>query len=60
MSTSIDFVKLDWCTDTKETKQDLTTQFRQALDKNSSGRDMWLNFHCDGAYEEWCAEDGNS
>ena len=39
-------------------KSDLTTKFRQALD--ASGRDMWLNFHCDGAYQDWCAEDGNS
>jgi hypothetical protein len=53
----IDYVKLDWCTK-YEDKDELTTKFREALDR--SGRDMWLNFHCDGAYQDWCAADGNS
>ena len=60
----VDYVKLDKCM-TKgpgpknpPTMEPYTTAFRKALD--ASGRKIWLNFHCDGAYAPWCAEDGNS
>jgi hypothetical protein len=52
-------VKLDWCVpDGSVSQRERTTAFAAALDK--TGREMWLNFHCKGAYQDWCAADGNS
>ena len=36
----------------------MTTAFSSAL--NSTGRPMWLNFHCLGPWAPWCAAQGNS
>ena len=61
-SWGVDYVKLDKCMGRGppegKTMEPFTTAFRKALD--ATGRKMWLNFHCDGAYAPWCAEDGNS
>mmetsp|Transcript_6395 Transcript_6395/g.15706 ORF Transcript_6395/g.15706 Transcript_6395/m.15706 type:complete len:374 (+) Transcript_6395:67-1188(+) len=56
-SWGVDYVKLDYCTPFPN-MQDLTDHFAQAM--NKTGRPMWLNFHCQGAYQDWCAVDGNS
>ena len=53
------YVKLDWCVpDGSASQRERATAFAAALDK--TGREMWLNFHCKGAYQDWCAADGNS
>ena len=62
-SWGVDYVKLDSCihkTDAENAamREDLTPQFSRALD--STGRKMWLNFHCNGPYQPWCAQWGNS
>jgi alpha-galactosidase len=58
-SWGVDFVKLDWCIrDPSVSREARTTAFAAALD--GSGREMWLNFHCEGAFQDWCARDGNS
>ena len=76
----VDYVKLDWCVASNVTKglnitalnvlrKNRTDQMRAAM--NSTGRPMWLTFHCvykkgeanvtgTGSFQEWCAEDGNS
>jgi alpha-galactosidase len=67
----VDFVKLDWCTGHKQTllpniglptnntlMRELTGAFAKAL--NDTKRAMWLNFHCLGTYQDWCATDGNT
>ena len=62
-SWGVDYVKLDSCIH-KGSKEDsairesLTPKFAQALD--ATGRKMWLNFHCNGPYQPWCAKWGNS
>merc|ERR1711871_367406 len=56
-SWGVDYIKLDYCSKYPN-RADVTGHFRKAI--NSTGRPMWLNFHCDGEYADWCAEDGNS
>jgi len=56
-SWGVDYIKLDWCSGYAN-RSELTGAFYRAV--NASGRSMWLNFHCDGAYQSWCAEYGNS
>lgn len=72
-SWNVDFIKLDWCIKTPTGTgsradrfttphgpllPELTGAFAAAM--NKTGRAMWLNFHCDGAYMDWCAQDGNT
>ncbi len=60
-SWGVDYVKLDSCLGkgpANATDASMTPKFQEAL--NRTGRPMWLNFHCDGAYQPWCAENGNS
>jgi alpha-galactosidase len=51
-SWGVDYIKLDYC-DKYKNKADLTGSFHKAV--NASGRPMWLNFHCEGYYQPWCA-----
>jgi hypothetical protein len=51
---NVDYVKLDSCIHKgghidSQLREELTPQFARALD--ASGRKMWLNFHCNGAYQ---------
>ena len=76
----VDYVKLDWCIARNVTsdmnitavnllRKNRTNQMMVAM--NSTGRPMWLTFHCiykkgyanvteHGSFQEWCADDGNS
>lgn len=61
-SWGVDYVKLDWCLGKDKppggSHEELTAAFHAAL--NQTGRPMWLNFHCDDVYADWCAAHGNS
>eukprot|EP00045_Choanoeca_perplexa_P006433 m.54660 g.54660 ORF g.54660 m.54660 type:complete len:103 (+) comp13639_c0_seq1:582-890(+) len=48
---------MDWCT---QLPNNGTLALAMAAALNNTGRPIWLNFHCDGTFAEWCPEAGNS
>ena len=51
-------IKGDWCDTRGLDEKTCTDDMAAAI--NATGKAVWFNFHCAGAWADWCAADGPS